>query len=798
MRKHFKAARLVAALLTLSLFLPTVSFAQEECSGNPKYQVKKTTAGFYEVTDSKTNTLVGIFDSDPRKESESSPQPNTYPTLLYKYFPYGGISSPTVADFFGTGEKQVAVCTYNTWGEPEGSYLHLYTSQGNEMPGFPLPSADYDVSVYDYGQDGANDICYYSYGYGQSVVDPYGNTLPNWPQLGPCTSAIEDVNNDGIYEVFSAMALEQPQNLIRVYGFDEWGNILPGWPKEFNYESLVPNTELLHIAIGDLDNDGQKEIITGYGPGIVGDTKTLIYAIRPDGSNAPGFPVTFNLGRVYGSVVADIDHDGWNEIVFSTGSRMNVIAHDGQIKPGWPRPSVFINYEPECGGTRTCGGTVYSPAIADLNGDDLLEIISGTNNGKAGTGGKALIFVFNSDGSYYPGWPRLMETTEMSPGGRESIGDVDGDCVADLVCDIGFSSFEEDRLFAYHVDGTQIPNFPIYLSTTATSRCLLTDLNSDGYLDIGITCESIGSPWTSLEFFNLSPNPYNRSCIEWPMAHFDIRNTGRYRKLYQIDKSSLFTVDKLSIPADGESTMFLTATATTEGALPSNFDGDLSGQDVRFARNPINGTFTGPIIDHLDGSYSRYLVAPNSDDPLTTNLMCWINESKLNTIIPVTFLGRPVIGSFSPRVVKAGGSYTISILGRNIPADISSVSDSPKLQITGLTRLGDTALEVNVNVASDAVGFQSLRLFGYQRYSDSIPLIAYQPSDLLLLGEKPAITDAKMVWYGLDDPPGINFRLTRATTPTFSDAVVIYEGTDRSFTDATAPAPIFYYKIEPE
>ncbi|NMC00104.1 MAG: VCBS repeat-containing protein, partial [Thermoanaerobaculaceae bacterium] len=736
-----KAVRRLAALL-LILFFVLILSAQESKSVNPHYEIRKTDDGFFEVIDKETQSVFYITDKDLRKENESPPNPNTYPRMLFMYFPYGGISSATVADFFGNGEKQVAVCTANTFGDPEGSYLHLYDAQGNEMPGFPLPSADFEVSAFDYGQDGTNDICHYSYDlqscdpycpYGIRVVDPYGNTMPNWPKWGPLTSTIDDVNNDGIYEVFSAIAIERPQNLIRIYGFDEWGNTLPGWPVEFHYEPKVPNSMILKIAIGDLDNDGQKEIVTGYGPGSE-DIRTIIYAIKPDGSNAPGFPVTFNFGVFYGARIADIDKDGWNEIIFSTGSQMTVLTHDGQIKPGWPRRGSFTNYEPICGGNRTCGGTVYSPTLADLNGDGILEIISGTNNGSAGTGGKALIHIFNPDGTYYPGWPKLMDTIAMSPGGRESVGDVNGDCVPDIVCAIGNSPSNQSGLFAYDVAGLLLPNFPIYVLTDpAHTKGVLTDLNGDGYLDIGISCENILSPWTTLEFFNLAPNPYNRSCIEWPMNNFDIRNTGRYRKLYQIDKNSQFFVDRTAVPADGESLIKLTAIAQTEGPLPPNHTPNLKDQDVRFARNPKNGEFTGPVYDLGEGVYSKFIKAPLSDDPLTTNLMCWINEFKLNTIIPVTFWGRPMVSNYSPNIIAAGNKYSIVVRGRNFPYNITAISSDSALKITNVKYKGTDEVEIDVFADESAEGYYSIRLYGFERYSDPMTFIVYNPKDLLLL-----------------------------------------------------------------
>ncbi|NMB99024.1 MAG: hypothetical protein GYA35_01965, partial [Thermoanaerobaculaceae bacterium] len=67
--------------------------------------------------------------------------------------------------------------------------------------------------------------------------------------------------------------------------------------------------------------------------------------------------------------------------------------------------------------------------------------------------------------------------------------------------------------------------------------------------------------------------------------------------------------------------------------------------------------------------------------------------------------------------------------------------------------------------------------------------------DLLLLGDKESAQDAHLHWYGFYDNPDIPFKLIRATKPDLSDAVKIYEGTERNYTDPTPPNPIFYYNV---
>jgi hypothetical protein len=796
MKSILKAAWLTAAPLLLVSFLSLVEWTQEVCS--PKYEIEKTEEGLYQVIDCQSSELVAVFDQDPRMEGYEPPQLNAYPYLsgFPIYFNDDGINTNVIpADI--DNDQQLEICLPH--GANPNYYYYIFRADGSNQPGFPKAArvVGVDTAIYDCLTDGNLDYFISKVADGgiweEQFWDALGSTLPGWPYLinqstqGWITNtSIDDVSNDGIYKIFAyGQKYQSSYYYPWIWGWDEFGNLLQGFPKQTTIQASAGYTT---PAIADLDNDGIKEVIFA-----LNDNSTTILALKPDGSNAEGFPVSLGIGRPYQPQVGDVDGDGWNEIVFSTGGRIWVLSHNGLVKPNWPKPTIFINYEPECQGAQKCGGGVGVVSLGDLNYDGKLEIVCGTINSTS----KAMLFVFNDDGTYYPGWPILMSNPNLGFRGA-AIGDIDGDCISELIFAAYNTPSNQSGLYAYHIDATMVSGFPLFVATDIMGPIVptLTDLNNDGYLDIGIVTDSSGSPFGTLEFFNLAPNPYNRSCIEWPMAHFDIRNTGRYRKLYQIDKNSSFTVDKTAIPADGESKMLLTACATTEGQLPSNFNGDLSGQDVRFARNPINGTFTGPIIDHSDGSYSRYIQAPLSDDPLTTNLMCWINEFKLNTIIPVTFWGRPVVSSYTPNLLIAGKRYTITICGRNFPFNITAESNSSNFKITDLRYKGQDEVEIDVSVSELAEGYYSIKLFGYKRLSEPMTFIVYNIKDLLLLGNKPSATDANFYWVGLDDYPDIQFKLIRATNPDFSDATKIYEGTNRNYIDPEIPNQIYYYKVE--
>jgi len=57
-----------------------------------------------------------------------------------------------------------------------------------------------------------------------------------------------------------------------------------------------------------------------------------------------------------GPVLADVDHDGMQEMVVTVGDQVGVFHGDGTLGPGWPQP----------------GG---APSLAELNADGQLEVV---------------------------------------------------------------------------------------------------------------------------------------------------------------------------------------------------------------------------------------------------------------------------------------------------------------------------------------------------------------------------------------------------------------------------------------
>jgi len=107
-------------------------------------------------------------------------------------------------------------------------------------------------------------------------------------------------------------------------------------------------------AVADIDNDGLPEILTAR-PSAMGASDGFLLALEHDGTQKWQSATQYAIGSA-AIAVADIDHDGDVEIVHH-GS---VFDHNGALL--WTAPNA---------------GGAYVNTIADLDGDDNMEIILG-------------------------------------------------------------------------------------------------------------------------------------------------------------------------------------------------------------------------------------------------------------------------------------------------------------------------------------------------------------------------------------------------------------------------------------
>jgi hypothetical protein len=100
---------------------------------------------------------------------------------------------------------------------------------------------------------------------------------------------------------------------------------------------------------------------------------------------------------------------------------------------GWPKTvGTHPNYRP------------VGVTLADINGDDTLEVIVGSTDNK--------VYVWNIHGNAMPGWPKTLSSQIQS---KVAAGDLTGDGVAELVI-----ACKDGKVYAYKADGSAVTGWP--------------------------------------------------------------------------------------------------------------------------------------------------------------------------------------------------------------------------------------------------------------------------------------------------------------------------------------------------
>ncbi|MBU4490801.1 MAG: VCBS repeat-containing protein [Actinobacteria bacterium] len=291
--------------------------------------------------------------------------------------------------------------------------------------------------------------------------------------------ACKDVDGDGTKEVFVG-----DMNGV-VWGFSCNGALLTqwGWPKATQSSpGGGVNGVYSSPAIGDINGDGADDIV-------VGTWGKYVYAWSYTGVLLPGWPYD-NKDSVWSSpALADIDMDGIKEIIvgadstggsgwpWPAGGLLYAFNGDGGIVPGFPRVTPEVLWS--------------SPAVADIDGDGLQEIIIGTGHyykaiGRLTTEGHR-VYAYNHDGTDVPGWPVVAAGSTFS---SPAVGDIDGDGTKEIVIACNpMNGIGNDHIMAIKPDGTVMWSNQAFGGPNLGSPAL-GDVDGDGYPDI-----VMGSGW---------------------------------------------------------------------------------------------------------------------------------------------------------------------------------------------------------------------------------------------------------------------------------------------------------------
>ena len=295
----------------------------------------------------------------------------------------------------------------------------------------------------------------------------YGGCYNSWCETGWYSSpAVADLDRNGKQEVIaSAYSIV---NLDGESGALNW-RVKSGHDRTEAAAANVGRT-WPNVVVKDVDKDGQLEIVSAHGGGVVS-----VYS--RDGYFKPGWPQTLPYGEIRGLLVTDLDGDGDMEILASVdhgnASNIWVYEHTGGVLAGWPQLSDGNGY--------AWGVYNNNVSVGDIDGNGIPAIIVPSD--------VPYISAYNPDGSKIKANAMYGDTVWGKVGVWE-------DFATELR---GYGACNGERAESYRA------NF-------ADGSSVITDLNQDGVPEIVVTgymydCAiGVGMPlsdkYTSVFIFN--------------------------------------------------------------------------------------------------------------------------------------------------------------------------------------------------------------------------------------------------------------------------------------------------------
>ena len=195
--------------------------------------------------------------------------------------------------------------------------------------------------------------------------------------------ALGDVDHDQFLEVVYFRNGSYVENVAGfVYIFDHLGEIQEEWSIPYAVPDLTFSSTMAQIALGDLDNDFDLEIVVA-GRSFSDRSQVPLFAWHHDANLVNGFPAFVpEIGGATDSIIApmlaDVDGDGMVDIVSSLYSNRNNFYNriyawngGGQLLQDWPIELERVYNQSTIG-----MGPWNQSTLADINNDGTIDLIA--------------------------------------------------------------------------------------------------------------------------------------------------------------------------------------------------------------------------------------------------------------------------------------------------------------------------------------------------------------------------------------------------------------------------------------
>ncbi len=238
-----------------------------------------------------------------------------------------------------------------------------------------------------------------------------------------------------------------------------------------------------------------------------------LYAVR----ESQGFPAKI-IGVPVSQmpVMGNIDSDEEMEILFYASGRLECWKSDGSICP-WAPYEIKENVE-----------MIFSPTLADLNGDYRMEILFGSTDGK--------FYIMDGNGKLFANYPKKFANGYIS---TPSAFDLDNDGKSEIC----FGT-QDKEFYCIKSDGKVIDGFPIKTDSPVTTSGSFAYFGEKNELSIAFGCENGDIYVVNTKGRVLKNFPYKTHFIISGMPVFaDINDDGKNELIAGSQDYSVYVLD---------------------------------------------------------------------------------------------------------------------------------------------------------------------------------------------------------------------------------------------------------------